>query len=649
MAESRLQFLLTAKDGTADAFRRVSSGLRNLQDSAARINAAFGTLGGVLGSAFAGATFTAFIKGTVNSLDKLNDLKDATGASIENISALEDVAARTGTSFDTVGTALVKLNKVLADAEPGSETERVLKSIGLSAKELRVLDPAEALQRTAVALSKYADDGNKARIVSALFGKSIKEVAPLLEELSKTGKLVATVTTKQAEEAEKLNKQFSELEKNSVDLARSLVKGLVPAMNEVLQARKELGFFGALATALGADKLAIIEGQLVNAERRVKEAQQEFENAAKGDFGVFDSLFGTPESRKKKLDILQIDLKLAQAEVQRIERALETAKFKGVEDRGFIPERPKAPDIASKAKAAEISEAQRALAAYVQQLDKQGQALDQLSERQQALNFLQSLGTAGEIPQVRELVLLLADRNDKTKDAVELEKERLEIQNKAIAASKQLDEAINQFTGRTDDARKRALTEQLEARLAAGEIFSPEELEKAVKGIGGITDAVHETKSAAEELGLTFASAFEDAIVSGKALSEVIRGLEQDILRMVTRELVTKPLADFIGSTIKGFGGSGGGADFIGKAASAIGGFFGFKAGGGTVPSGGWAIAGERGPEIITGPARVTPLGQIGGTTVINVTVPPGTDARSAHQLGAIVAQRLAISSARNN
>ena len=58
----------------------------------------------------------------------------------------------------------------------------MLKAIGLNAQELRRIDPAEALQRVAVALNRYSDDGNKARIVQELFGKSVREVAPFMKD-----------------------------------------------------------------------------------------------------------------------------------------------------------------------------------------------------------------------------------------------------------------------------------------------------------------------------------------------------------------------------------------------------------------------------------------------------------------------------------
>ncbi len=182
-----------------------------------------------------------FVLRTTRGIDALNDLSDATGSSVENLSALEDIAKRTGTSFDTVGGALVKLNKTLGDAKTGSDAAAAFKAIGLSVADLKKEDPAEALRKVALALSGFADDSNKARLVQELFGKSIKEVAPLLNDLAAAGQLNATVTTEQAKEAERFNQQLSAMAKNSEDLSRALVGTLLPGLNKTLQAILNLG------------------------------------------------------------------------------------------------------------------------------------------------------------------------------------------------------------------------------------------------------------------------------------------------------------------------------------------------------------------------------------------------------------------------
>jgi hypothetical protein len=66
---------------------------------------------------------------------------------------------------------------------------------------------------------------------------------------------------------------------------------------------------------------------------------------------------------------------------------------------------------------------------------------------------------------------------------------------------------------------------------------------------------------------------------------------------------------------------------------SGIGSFFGgFFADGGRLGAGKWGIAGEAGPEIIHGPANITPMGGGGGSTVVTYNI-SAVDAASFKQL----------------
>ena len=250
----------TAAAKATDGLKSAASGIR-------------GTLA-ALGVSLSAGAFLAFVANINNGVDALNDLKDATGASIENISALEDVARRTGTSFDTVGTALIKLNQGLSAAKPGSDTERAIKAIGLSVAELKTLDPAEAFRRIAVSLSGFEDDANKARLTQELFGKSLKEVAPLLKDLADQGQLNATVTTAQAEAAEKLNKQIFNLQKNALDAGRAITGALVPALSDgverFLLAQKHAGgLLETLGLYARLDYSKGFQGNLGNVEKQI--------------------------------------------------------------------------------------------------------------------------------------------------------------------------------------------------------------------------------------------------------------------------------------------------------------------------------------------------------------------------------------------
>jgi len=78
----------------------------------------------------------------------------------------------------------------------------------------------------------------------------------------------------------------------------------------------------------------------------------------------------------------------------------------------------------------------------------------------------------------------------------------------------------------------------------------------------GIVESTEEVKSAWEELGPTFSSALEDAIVEGEKFSDVLKGLYKDILRITTRKLVTEPIGNAVSGLFTGGGGGGGGFDF---------------------------------------------------------------------------------------
>jgi hypothetical protein len=230
---------LDAARDKAEKAARANAGLEGSMGSlSGAASLARSALTAMVGSITIGA-FVGFVRGINDGIDALNDIKDATGSSIENISALEDVAKRTGHSMDSVTSTLVKFNQVLSEAKPGSAQELALKAIGLSAKELRDLDPAEALLKTAQALTEFEDDANKARLVQELFGKSIREVMPFLNDLAEKGKLVATVSTEQADEAAKFNKQLSEMEANAQEAARALVGPMVTSLNTLIAKFKE--------------------------------------------------------------------------------------------------------------------------------------------------------------------------------------------------------------------------------------------------------------------------------------------------------------------------------------------------------------------------------------------------------------------------
>lgn len=121
---------------------------------------------------------------------------------------------------------------------------------------------------------------------------------------------------------------------------------------------------------------------------------------------------------------------------------------------------------------------------------------------------------------------------------------------------------------------------------------------------------LEEQKRLGNEVGTIIAQGFEDAIIAGNGLRDVIKGIAQDLLRLFIRQQITTPLASGIGSFFNGLMG---------------------RASGGPVTSGTPYMVGERGPEIFVprGSGTIIPnhaLGSSGGSgsavtgTSVNVT-----------------------------
>ena len=225
-------------DGTAGVLSglgQVQGGLGNLGTKITTVRDALTSFAPALASAFTVGGLTAFVRNTTNAIDAMNDLADATGATIEEISKLDQVARRNGASLDSVGDMLVKFNAQLKEADGKNGASMALQAIGLEASKLRQLDPAEALQQTARALAGFADDGNKARLMQELFGKSVRGAASFLKDLAEAGVVNAGITTQQAAETEKFNKQLAAFQTNASDAGRAIVNGLLPSLTKLIE------------------------------------------------------------------------------------------------------------------------------------------------------------------------------------------------------------------------------------------------------------------------------------------------------------------------------------------------------------------------------------------------------------------------------
>lgn len=127
----------------------------------------------------------------------------------------------------------------------------------------------------------------------------------------------------------------------------------------------------------------------------------------------------------------------------------------------------------------------------------------------------------------------------------------------------------SQYQGLVDElypvkAAQREFREELESLDLANQIGLIDDLTDAQKRLresrlsdeswqevygfdGKSLNHLKETKGVAEELGMTFTSAFEDAVIGGENFRDVLGGIAEDIQRILIRKSITEPAAEAIG------------------------------------------------------------------------------------------------------
>lgn len=574
-------------------------------------------IGSALAGALSGGAFIGQIKARIDGLSELKSAFDATGSSIENLSGLEDVANRTGTSFETVTTSLIKLNQALNAAKPDTDQAKAIEAIGLSVAGLKKEDPSEAFRQIAVGLAKFADDGNKARVAQLLFGKSLKEVAPLLQNLVDVGELVATVTTKQGLAAEEFTNHLANINKNAVDLGRSLANVLLPPMNRLLEAFKNGGFAGVLSAAdngklgkaLGFDDLNQATIKVKNLEEAIGGIQLRLANP------------------KYNADTRATLSKLLQTRTQELNKAREAVDQLngtnyGNEGRRVVPERRSIGDVSGKAPKddAAIKKAE----SYVESLRKQLEGTQQLTVAEQVLEEIRSGSLKGGTDKAKARARALGIEIDATKEAIRVSRERADLRNKDEQAANDA-ARDNERTGREEVkalladtfASKFAKAEQDIQRLnrtfldATGAFRAGFDPAQYAEAIGQVTVKLADTTVQQLDALTVFADQaarnIQDAL--GNTLESVLGGNFNNIGKLwsdLLKKMVAQAAAAQLNEAI--FGKGGGGGDLIKSLIRAVGSIFGpgvvgtgipGRAIGGPVKAGAPYLVGENGRELI--------------------------------------------------
>lgn len=654
---------------------------RDAGRSARQIEGAFSGLKSTLAGLGAGVTFGAIagaIKQTILDIGDLNDAAAEAGISVESLSSLLNTLKPTGVGLPEIVDLTGKIVRAMQQAESATSAQAAaFKALGVatrdSAGNLRGAD--DVLSDVAAAMSRYQDDANKVAIAQALLSKTGASYLPVLGDLASRQREAASITKEQAQAADDLADQVRELGVQYDILKQKIVGSF---LHELLAALERFNKLNELA-GLNIVKRIQIQGfgpagdaasDLEENARAIEKSQASIDRirasieqaSSRQSEGFFSDLVNRGD-----LAILRRNLADAEAGLKALKdrrQYLELVKRQSDPRQPAGPDtRPGAPAIPGAGGAGTAgrtaSEAARAFEDFESRVNAavsrlfENTPIAKARELEAVLLRLDQLFQSGIDPDiygqaVGETLVGLVQSGKSASDALaELDKRffdgkiSAEAYDAALAkiyrttatagrdGQAALEELANKWRDLADPTREylRELEEvrRLHADGKLTDIEAQRSLadiqRRATAGLQGTNEALADQKNLANDLGLTFTSAFEDAIVAGDGLRDVLAGLEQDILRIVTRRLVTEPLGNAItnllGSAIGGirFGPD---APIVASVPTTI---FPNRASGGPVSSGMPYIVGETGPELFVPHVNGDIVPRADGGPTVNMTV----------------------------
>lgn len=587
MANVRSEFRIGLKDETARGVASINRSLDSLKSKALVIGAGITASAGIFG---------VLIKQSADLADELGKTAQRAGVTVEALSGLQYAAKLSDVDLGALSGGLQKLARTMSDAARGSS----IAVDAFGALGIAFVDSTGRLRQTDVVFAEIADkfsklpDGaTKTALAMQLLGRSGAQMIPLLnagadgleayrKEAESLGLIIDTKTSKAAEEFnDNLTRINAALQGISLQLAGPVINALSGLSTEFLRAYTEGEGLLRVFTALGSAISRVVQGS--DAERMGKLMLEEMELVRK-----IAEVRKTQWGDMRSGEIIQMEtrLKSVRAEMEGLRTVMQPAELGAA---------PAAAPVARPTIAEPVLAASKAVGEASKAAERATAALQRESDSVRA--FLQDYAR---------------ERESAFQQEVDASKARMEQLAEAIATP-----------------RERALRELAEYEQVFG-ASSEEYGRKAVEVFNQLETEIDDTIETSKDLektfadlGATFSSAFEDAILNGEKFSDVLVGLGKDIARLLLRATVTDPLASIAGDILKSGSVGGGIADFFkGLFSNSRGGLYKVAGSGG----------GERPVAFTAQPGEMVAVGRPGsgggGITVINVGAAPSRTER---------------------
>jgi len=494
----------TFKASLNQAQTKARSSAKKMETSLDRVKKA-GKLAAVaitgITAAFGG--MMAFATRITNIGDQFAKMSKRTGVAVETLSSLKLAAELADVNMSELSVGLRQMQRNLADATLGvGEAKRAFEILGYTQRDLKkyLSDPTGILEDLAKRITSIGDSATKTQTAMYIFGRSGTQLLTVFEDIAQRGLKAVE------EESRRLGtlwtgEMAAAAERFNDDLTRikASAEGLSIAIFNKLYPSLQgaIDWFSELAGVIKKTEVQAIDAQL--------------------------------EKMKEAADIYRTMIKSRQA------AGMVTADIEGRLQKTIIETiklEQQRHDIVTK-KQADRAKATKEAA--------------QATAKSNELTLEEIKNWGKKLAVTEEYKNLLNEANVIAEDYA----------NAQMAAYKETGKAFDE----NFIQKQKEFDQLLRQAMVIGDDYSRAyimALEEAGDNLDSITASAKKTNDVARDLGFTFSSAFEDAILEGQKLSDVLRALAQDVLRIFAQEQLTKPLAAGITKVVTGLFHTGG-------------------------------------------------------------------------------------------
>jgi hypothetical protein len=241
-ADKALELVQKRLEETAEKAKHESG---EIAEAMEKVTHAFESVGIYLGVHEAVDAIKELVAGSLELGETLLKTSQRTGLTVETLSVLHYAAAITGEDFESLASAVSKMDKTIGQATEGNKTAQAfLQKLGLNAKELAGRsDGAEiAFKKFAQTLAATENPIRRVELATGLLGKSGAAMIPLITEVGenwdafkkKAEDAGVLLNGETAEAMAVTNQRLEDLKQHILGAAVALSEGLSPGLSKML-------------------------------------------------------------------------------------------------------------------------------------------------------------------------------------------------------------------------------------------------------------------------------------------------------------------------------------------------------------------------------------------------------------------------------